>query len=249
MKDYSLQGKIWLGTRLASGLPGALTWLGDSAELQIKLTTDKSERTESYSGQRLTSAVLQKAKKAELSMKPNQLSKEVLALGLYGNIITIASGSATAEPFPDGLVVGDTIALEHGDISSLVVTDSTGTPLTLTPDTDYAVESAAGGLVTLKNLGAYVQPFAGAYSYGSAVDLAMFTSPIPERYLVFDGVNTLTGEPVLARLYRCQFDPISQLDLIGSDLGELAMSGSVLFDSVNAADANLGGFGKMTLPS
>lgn len=248
--DYSLQGKIWLGERQPNGKPGAIEWLGDSAELQIKLTTDKSPRTESYSGNRLTSAVLQKAKKADISMKPNQLSAQVVALALYGNINTIAAGTATAETLPADLAVGETLALDHGNISDLVITDATGAPVTLVEDTDYVIESAAGGLVTIKALGdtPYTQPFKAAYSYGAAVDLAMFTAAIPEKYLLFDGINTMNGKPVLARLYRCQFDPAAQVDLIGADLGELSLSGSVLFDAVNAADANLGGFGKITLP-
>jgi hypothetical protein len=251
MNDYSLQGKVWLGTRLSSGKCGALKWLGDNSELSLKLTTDKSERTESWSGNRLTSAVLQKAKKAEISLKPNQLNSTVLALALYATVNAIAAGTVTAEPLPAGLLVGDTVVLDHQNSSAWAITDSTGTPKTLVKDTDYKVESAAASLITLLTLGTppWVEPVKAAYSYAAAVDLAMFTAPIPERYLVFDGINTLTSERVLLRLYRCQLDPVSDLALISSDLGEMSLGGSVLFDTVNAADATLGGFGKISLPS
>lgn len=252
MSDYSLQGKVWLGTRLSSGKCGALKWLGDNSELNLKLTTDKSERTESFSGQRLTSAVLQKAKKAEISLKPNQLNSQVLALALYATINAIAAGTVTAEPLPAGLLVGDTVVLDKQNSSAHALTDSTPTtPKTLVLGTDYKVESPAASLITLLTLGTppWVEPIKAAYSNAGGVDLAMFTAPIPERYLVFDGINTLTDERVLLRLYRCQLDPVSDLALISSDLGEMSLGGSVLFDSVNAADATLGGFGKISLPS
>ncbi|MFC5525213.1 hypothetical protein ACFPPA_05600 [Rhodanobacter ginsengisoli] len=250
MNDFSLQGKVWLGTRLITGRAGAMQWLGDNSELSLKLTTDKSERTESYSGQRLTSAVLQKAKKAEISIKPNQLNPRVLALALYANIVETIAGTVTAEPLPDGLVVGDTVVLDHPYSSAHVITDSTGTPVTLVPGTDYKVESAEASLITLLSLGspAFTPPLKVAYSYAKSADTAMFTAPIPEKYLVFDGINTLTGEHLLLRLYRCQFDPVSQMDFISADLGELSLSGSVLFDTINAADATLGGFGKLQIP-
>lgn len=252
MSDYSLQGKVWLAKRLSSGKCGALQWIGDNSDLTLKLTTDKSERTESWSGNRLTSAVLQKAKKAEISLKPNQLDPKVLALALYANVATIAAGTVTAEALPADLAVGDTVVLDHPNSSDVVITDSTPTtPKTLVLGTDYRIESAAGSLITLLSLGtpAFTPPFSVAYSYAGGVDLAMFTGPIPERYLVFDGINTLTGDRILVRLYRCQLDPVSDLALIGDDLGEMTLGGSVLFDAVNAADANLGGFGKISLPS
>ncbi len=114
MKDYSLQGKVWLGTRLASGKAGALKWLGDNSELTLKLTTEKSERIESWSGNRLTSAVLQKAKKVEITLKPNQLSSNVLALALYGTVATIAAGTVTGEALPAGRFFSNSMVLFAG---------------------------------------------------------------------------------------------------------------------------------------
>ena len=73
----------------------------------------------------------------------------------------------------------------------------------------------------------------------------MFTAQPPERYLLLDGVNTLDKSRVIMRLYRVQFDPTSNLPLINDSFGQLELSGAVLFDSESAADAALGGFGKI----
>lgn len=248
MKDFSFQGKVWLATRGTNGKPLALRWVDDASELQVKLTADKSERTESYSGNRLTSAVVQKGNKATFSLKLNAFLPENLALGLFGTPVTVSTGTVTAESFPLALENGDTIALAHSKVSSVVVTDSAGTPATLTPGTDYSLENTgASGLLNILNVGSYTQPFKAAYSFAGGIDVAMFTQPAPERYLILDGINTVSGERVVVRLYRCHFDPSSQLDLISADFGELPLTGDVLFDSINAADATLGGFGKIEL--
>jgi hypothetical protein len=250
MKDFSFQGKVYLGMRGADGKPQALRWVDDSSQLQVKLSTDTEERQESYSGNRLTSVRLQKAKKAEFTLVLNAFSKQNLALGLYGSALDVATGTATAEAFPTGLAVGDVVALDHRDVSTVVITDSTATPKTLVEGTDYSIESAPGGLVKLLALGspAYTQPFKAAYSYAASVRLPMFTAGIPERYLVFDGINTVDNSRVRVRLYRAVFDPADTLDMITDALSSLSLKGSVLFDSVNVADANLGGFGRIELP-
>lgn len=254
MKDFSFQGRIWLGKRQSNGKPDVLMEVGDAPKLQLKLSVDTADRTESQSGQRVQAARLQKGKKAELSMTLNYFGRTQLALGLYSKVNDVAAGTVTGEVFPPNLKVGDTIALDHGNVSNVVITDSTGTPKTLVDGTDYQLQSAAAGLITLRALGspAYTQPFKGTYGYASSTDVSIFTDAIPERYLLLDGINTVDGEdygkPVTVRLWRCTFNPISTLDLISDDFGQLELGGAVLYDSINAADSNLGGFGKIALP-
>jgi len=50
---------------------------------------------------------------------------------------------------------------------------------------------------------------------------------------------------VLVDLYRCKFNPIGELGLIHEEYGSLALTGAVLFDPLNARNANLGGYGRM----
>lgn len=253
IKDFSFQGKIWLGSRLSTGKPGALTQVGDAPALQLKLTASLDKRTESMTGQRVQSAALQKSKEATLSMTLNYFGSKQLALGLYGAVNTVAGGTATAEAFPTGLAVGDSAILSKPNVSGLTVTDSAGTPATLVSGTDYELASAASGIVTLLNLGSYTQPFKAAYTYAGSTDLSMFNVAPPTRYLVLDGINTTLGDdygkPVLLRLYQCVFDPAAQVDFISDSMGQLQLTGSVLYDLLSAADPLLGGFGKLSLPT
>lgn len=245
MKDFSLQGKVWLGTTLGTGKPGPMRWVGDVPLLNVQVETDEEERTESWSGSRGTSAVLKKATKVTGGLTLNEALALNLALALHGSVASVAAGTATAEAFPTGLVAGDVVALDNGDISALVVTDNAGSPATLVAGTDYAIESAKGGLVKILNVGSYLQPFKAAYSFGAQQRIAMLTAQAPEKYLLFVGVNTLDNTPVRLRLYRTRFKPVEELGLINDSFGELALSFDCLIDAVNVADPLLGGFGRL----
>lgn len=251
MKDYSFQGKCYIGLRNSDGTPGKLTWVGDASVLQVKLATATMTRNESWSGKRLQSVLAPKTVSATLTLTLSEFSPLNLALALYGSEVDVTTGTVTAEQLPASLALGDVIALANRDVSALVLTDSTtSSPKTLVADTDYRIDSAAGGIVEfIGDLSSYIQPLKAAYSYAAAVRLPLFTSGMPERYIVFDGVNTVSNETVKVRLYRAVFEPAKQLDLISADLGTLELDGSVLFDQTNAADANLGGFGRIEMAS
>lgn len=246
---FSFQGKLYLGTRQSNGKPGALTWVNDSALCDIQLQSTVDEKTESYSGNRLVAARVSKGKKANVTLQLETLAASGLALALYGSVTTIQPGTITGESFPSLVAVGDTLMLDKPQVTNLVITDSTATPKTLVQDTDYRLDSPGNGLVKILNVGTYTQPFKAAYSYAGGINLAMFTQPTPERYLVLDGINTVTNERVRTSLFRVQFDPTDTLPLINDGFAKLTLKGSVLYDATNATNANLGGFGRMEMPA
>jgi len=91
--------------------------------------------------------------------------------------------------------------------------------------------------------------FNAAMPSTASSDVTMFTVAPPERYLFLDGINTVDNSPVRLRLYRVKFDPAATIPLINEGFGALELSGAVLYDSEAAADATLGGFGKIELPT
>lgn len=245
MQDFSFQGVLRLGTRRAGGKPGILRDVGDAPKCTVSLTSETEKRKESRTGQRLTSGVLDKGKEATVALTLNYASAKNLAEGLYGTINQVAGGTATAEALPSGLAVDDEVALDFGDVSSVVITDSAGTPATLTAGTHYEVASANAGVIRILDVGSFTQPFKAAYSYGAAVDVTMFSATPPERYLLLDGINTVDNQPVTVHLYRCKFQPLQNLDLINDSYGQIELTGEVLYDTEAVADASLGPFGKI----
>ncbi|MBW8849694.1 MAG: hypothetical protein JF600_02830 [Xanthomonadales bacterium] len=248
MQDFSFQGKLYLGNRLPGGRPGALRWVGDAPKCDLTLKTETETRKESYSGNRLTSAVLQKGKEAELTVAINWADIDNLLLGLYASKASIAAGTVTGEAFPAGLAPNDVIALDHTTISQFVLTDGNAAPATLVANTHYRIESIRAGLIKLLNLATFVQPLRAAYRYGARTSVAMLTTSAPERFLYLDGTNSIDNAPVQVRLYRVQFNPVSNLGLINESFGQFELTASVLFDAEAAADPLLGGFGRLDLP-
>lgn len=247
MQDFSLQGRIELGARLAGGKPGVLRWVGDASSCNIAFATENEDRTETFSGQRLQSARMRTATTVNLSLVLRYASAENLRLGLFANANNVAGASVTDEPLPEGLVAGDRVVLaKPAGVTSLVIKDSAGSPLTVDP-ADYVLENAAGGVIRFVDVSGYTQPFTADYTHEAFVRLPMFSAQPPERYFYLHGVDTVSGEKVRAALYRVQFNPISELPLLNDTFGEIALEGTALYDAEASLDAALGGFGFMDL--
>lgn len=242
---FSLQGSIYAAVRdPVTGRPGARTWLGNATAAELALEIDKSDKLETFSGQRGLYGSLNKSKAARFTATLDEWLPTNLALGLFATEIPIASGSVVAEAFPSGLVAGDDVELAKPFVSSVVIEDSVAAPLTL--GTHYSILSAAGGVIRMLDVTGFTQPFNADYSHAAATGLAMFSQVAPpERWIFFDGVNTNTNEKVIIDMYRVQFDPIASLALINEDWGGLPMSGSLLVDAINLPDSNYGGYARL----
>lgn len=243
------QGRISVAVRdPTTGAPGPFRWIGDVSALSVKLAVTKVQHSESFSGQRALVRSFPTAKSATVDMTLDQIDPANLALVLYGNAQTVATGTVTAETLPGTLAVGDSVFLANPGVSDVVITDSTGTPLTLVAGTDYNVNPGSGR-VDILNLGAYVQPFKANYSYSGRESVGMFTSGQPSLALKYEGINLAENNaPVLVDLYNVAPDPLAQLDLIstGNDVAGMQITAGILLDSTKAANGALGQFGAIT---
>ncbi|AFJ02010.1 hypothetical protein Q7C_841 [Methylophaga frappieri] len=248
MKDFSLQGKVWLGENL-NGQPGAMNWVNDAALLQISASSEEEQRRESWSGKRNISATLSTGSEVSFTLTLNHANAKNLALGLYGTVNTVASDSVTAEAFPTGLVADDHVVLDRGNISNLVIEDSAGSPVTLVLDTNYEIADAVGGVIRILDPASLTQPFNADYDHGASTDVTMFTQKAPVRYLIMTGENTVDGsaDKVRVRLYKLKFNPVNTLDLINDQFGEIQLTGTAILDTNNEPSADLGGFGRIEL--
>lgn len=247
MRDFSLQGKVFLGDSI-NGKPGPMRWVNDAGLLQISGNVTQEERSESHSGNRLTSATINTATTVNFSLTLYHGTKRNLALGLYGDVNEVAEGSVTAEELPT-VAAGDLVLLDRGQIDDLEIEDSAGTPATLSEGTHYRIDDADGGVIEILDVSSLTQPFVASYDHGASSDVTMFTTLPPVRYLMMTGVNTVdgSGDKIRVRLYRLKFNPVTTLDLINSSFGELALTGTALLDETAMQDPALGGFGRIEL--
>lgn len=243
-RDYSRQGPMYFADNV-NGKPGPLRFIGDTGTANISVSTSKETRKENYSSLRMTAAVLQTGTEVSISITLRYDQAENLALALHGKLTSRVAGTVTAETFPT-VAVGDIIMLDKGGASNIVLTDSTPTtPATLVAGTHYRVVDAAAGTIEILSLGALVQPFKGAYSYGASKNLSMLTTKPPVKYFVMAGINTLDDSRDRIHLYRVQIDPLDSLELINESFGEFTITGTAMVDTTNVLDADLGGYGKI----
>lgn len=245
MAYYSGQGKLYLAGRDASGNALPFRFLGNVPDLTIDLQVDKATHKESVSGSRVTDLVLQTAKSANVAFTLEEFSADNLALGLYGAKATIAGSNVTNEILPNPVVVGDFVRLKQPKVSAVVVTDSTGSPITLVQGTHYRVANPDTGTIEILSLTG-VQPFKAAYTYGGYTNLPIFNQPAQNRWLRFEGLNTAdTNKPVLVELYNVQIEPIQNWGLLTDEIAKWQLTGECLYDATKSADTLLSFFGRV----
>lgn len=249
MGYFTGQGKVYLATRNAQGVPGAMAFLGNTPNLELNLEIDTMDHIESYTGNRARDARIIKTKKGTVSMSMEDFSLDNLALALYGKQVTVAGSSVVDEVLAGTLVAGSRYLLANQKVTSLVIKDSTATPKTLTAGTNYSATAddliyGAFTVLDLTTPAGITQPLKASYTYGARTDLALFTEQIPERYLRFEGINTADGSKVMLELYKLSFDPAG-LSLINDDWNKQDLKAELLVDTTKPSNSTLGQFGKM----
>jgi hypothetical protein len=241
------QGRVYAAVRDVSGNPGKLIWLGNVSALSVTLETETLEHQESYSGQRLTDLKLIVGKTAQVEATLESWDLDNLALGLYGQTVAVTGAAVTNEVLPNTLVANDIVKTVHPKISSVTVKDSaTPTAATLVANTNYEIENASFGRIKILNPASFVQPLKVDYTYAARKDVGMFTQPVPERSLIFHGLNTAVGNtPMVVELFRVQLNPLSQLPLIGDEVAAFTLAGEALVDDTKSPANALGQFGRI----
>lgn len=255
LEYFSGQGKIFLGQRLPSGMPGPLTWVGD-ALMEFGFTPNETKFKENWTGQRGDALKLPGETEANLQITFLQFDAENYKIATRGTVVT-----QDVTPVVDRVIaaappaVGDVLLLNAFGLSAVTIEDSTsGTPKTLTPDVNYTIDTKAGQIeiIDITTGG----PFTGAIKASftpSAVEFIKMMSGSGDEYWVrFVGINTVPGAQfphVTADFYRWSPPPSETMSLIqdGQSRLEAPLAGSLLADATKTADGDFGYFGRMTV--
>jgi hypothetical protein len=248
MPGFSGQGKVLIGSRLITGLPGPLRWIGNASVFRLAQNEDTVERKESYTGNRLPNRRMTRGRGGELTIIFDEWSKEGAAWALLGaNTAVSAPGAVSNWVAPTGYVVGDTIALPDKNVSAVTVIDSTGSPKTL-PSGQYTLDAFAG-TITLNDIttgGAYVQPFKVSYTAGAVNVIGGFKLLAPEVYVRLDGINTDDNSRVIVDVFRSRLSPARQVDFISDDFADFELVGATLADLTRSSSSAGGQFYSIT---
>jgi len=240
---YSGQGSLYAAERdPTTGRAKGFIPVGNVPELTMDIEVTKFEHKESESGNRLVDLTLTKEKKGKFKFKLENLTLENLAMGLYGTSATVAGGTV-AVGSPETLYIptggkSRRYPLAHPDVSTVVIKDATGVTTYATP-ADYTVD-AKNGVIIIPATGAIATACSSAditlkasYTYAGYNNLEAFTSAVsPQRWLRFEGLNTVDGTRVVIDMYKAQFDPLTNYGLIVEDIASIDMAGDILADAL-----------------
>jgi len=176
---------------------------------------------------------------------------DILKLGAYGSSSAVAGGASAATAYASGLVAGDIVAHPGGKtrLTSIVITDSNGSPATLTLGTDYEIYDANAGLIKILNVGSYTQPFKIAATEAAGTSVGFMTQRVYEKSLIFSGLNIADNDkPCIVKLHKIQIEPFSAWSLLssGNEVNKYEFNFTVLKQTLVAASAALGQYGDYT---
>jgi hypothetical protein len=238
---YSGQGSLYIAERDATtGAPKGFIAIGNVPELTLNIETTKFEHKESESGSRLIDLTIIQEKKGTFEFRLENMNLDNLALGLWGTKATVAGSTATAEviAIPQATPAGMRFPLQRPAVSAVTVKGPSGTPTYVVTD-DYTVD-AANGVIILSAGGDIVTAAASAatsievdYTYAAHTKVdAFMTAAAPERWLRFEGINTVDNKRVIVDLFKAQFDPLTGYALLNEELGSVTMRGALLSDAL-----------------
>lgn len=151
----------------------------------------------------------------------------------------VAAGSADDEESAADMEAGDTWFLAHRNINTLVLTDSTNSPVTLVAGEHYTVDEMFGRVQLLKKTGLKF-PLKASYKYAAASRLDLLKTNAEGWYLRFEGLNTANGNaPVLVEVFKSDLSPTKTLNLITDELGSFDLEGEALLHNGKLAQVEM----------
>lgn len=250
---YSGQGKLYLAVRdTLTGKPQGFVPLGNCTAVELGLETEKIEHKESMSGQRATDLILSKSKKVTLKFTMEDITPANVARGFWGSVNAVAAAASQTALIKADL--GKRMVLPYTNVSNIAVQSDDVTPVVY----QFGAFGSAGAkngywdaaFGALHVFSAAEQTANGAtasiaqddilevsYDQGAVTEVRAFTETSMERYLRFEGLNTVDGTAKVVEVYRASLDPVGAYGLINDELAALEVTGAALYDDLQVGDS------------
>ena len=244
---FSGQGKVYLGEiDQTTKKPKGFLHVGNATGLKIAFKTDVEDLYESMSGNQLLAQRIPRKKTSDISLQIQNVSKENLAIALYGSVAAVTGASVTAES--KVAYLGTDINLLYPSVTSVVV-KGTGakSAVTYVLNKNYTVDATFGTIYLMttaeQTAASAVASIAASdvlaidYTYAAHSIVKAFASNSKEYVLRYEGINTSnSGSKFLVTIHRFVPDPLKDWSLIADKAGEIDFSGGALADTSRASD-------------
>ena len=240
----SLQGATHLARNI-DGQAKILRELGNQTQLRLSIESDKMEKYETKTGKRQKVFEMTKTRGVNLEMVLDEQKREDIALAFQAQMNSTQAESVADAAIGDTLAVGDVVKLDGFNLTDIVITDSTSSPVTADAGTHYEVNEQYG-TVKILSLDGLTQPLKASYMTGETETTVLFTLPDDaEYYMLFEGINSTNDKRLALELWRFKPEVQGEMDFINEETGEISINGSGLADPQKNNDPKLGGFGRI----
>ncbi len=239
--QYYGRGQAWMGDAVAGGMPSTFGLdLEQIESLEISLAAEYAEFVSKRS------SIAKKALKVVHTITATGKlvcavhSAALLKTYLYGSATTIAGGSVSATAFAKTALptVGDILPLPSNKVkaSSVVITDSAGSPVTGVLGTDYELDADAGVIKVLSVSSLSTAPWKAAFTEAAATGTNLFQTVPANQGMRFKGVNVANGGAIeVVDIPKMQISPAATWTLLntGADVNKYEIAFEILDDGSN----------------
>lgn len=243
------QGEVEVAEELAGGVLGPWVWLGDVSEMNGALSQTAISHRESYSGKKGKVREFFTELGIDWNLTLHRLDTSNVARFTLGKESSIVAGTVTGEQFPNTIVNGNVVQLDHMNVSDVILTDSaTPTPATLVRGTHYDYDVYGDvKILTLPTSPAPTMPLKAAYSHGAVDQVAFLAGERKSYALRYKGINLAENDQrCLVEMYKVSAGLIQQLAMItsGNQLAGAPVTFTSLMDKTKPANGPLGQYGR-----
>lgn len=258
-KYYSGQGRMYVGDRNpTTGMPEFLTELGNVPNLEVSVEITKFEHKESQSGSRAVDLTIVQEKKGTFTMTLESLTIENLALAFWGQSAAVAAAatqtttltmtatkrSAAGEEkrIPVGKSLNKLSNIIVKDDATKLITYEFGPTATDATSKNGWYDAANGMLIIWDTTEETSRGAANAigdtevleitYDIAAQTNMDAFTETSQQKFLRFEGLNTVDGKEVIVDIYKADLDPLTGYGLINEEIGSFEVTGSILLDDL-----------------
>lgn len=237
---YYGHGEAWFGDAVAGAMPINLNVpVVQIDALEISFAAERIEHISKRQSVARKDLKIVRMISGSGKMTCSSQNIALLKTYLFATQTTVTGGAFAATAFADALLAVSDIAPIPGNktkISSLVITDSAGSPATLVLGTDYEADADAG-VIKILSVGAYTQPFkaAGSEAAGTALNLAATQPGV--KGMRFKGINIANANAIeIVNLPKIDFDPTTAWTLVGdgNEVNKYELNFEILEDTANA---------------